>query len=92
MKHSRNLENFIFGYNSPIAIAWGCALFRQLGAVGSTAPSLGGGVPVSRSCLGGVSARLGHVGGVSDLGHVSVVSQSHFGDVSVCSGGVPVIL
>ena len=47
---------------------------------------------MSRSCLGGVSARLGHVGGVSDLGHVSVVSQSHFGDVSVCSGGVPVIL
>lgn len=44
-------------------------LFRWLGAVGSTAPSLGGGVPVS---LGGVSVMF-----TSPLGHVSVVS---FGD------------
>ena len=35
-------------------------LLRRLGAIGSTAPSLGGGVPVSGSCLGGVSVCLGH--------------------------------
>ena len=46
---------------------------------------------MSRWCLGGVSARLGHGGSVSDLGHVSLVSWSRLGGTSVCSGGVPVI-
>ena len=62
-------------FYSPIAIAWGCTLFRRLGAVGSTAPSLGGGVPVSRSCLGVVSVCFGGVPVRWYLVHVSLVSR-----------------
>ena len=64
-------------FYSPIAIAWGCTLFRRLGAVGSMAPRLGGGVPVSWSCLGGVSVCFGGVPVIFRwyLVHVSVVSR-----------------
>ena len=56
-------------FYSPIAIAWGCTLFRRLGAVRSTA--------VFGWCLA-LSVLFGRY-----LGHVSQVSCSYLGGVLV---------
>ena len=73
----------------PQLLISGCALFRRRGTVGSTAPGLGGGVSVSRSCLGGPPSSLGGVSIMLRwyLGHVSVASRVSVGGVFVIMTG-----